>query len=218
MIQKKIWILLVIVTVSIFGKITDIDNIVNIPFTDSGSLDVRIVRIHHINNDTRITIKFPVRDTTWWWTGGSRALTLNGDNFKYFYLNGTKYTYDTSSGRKIYTGNASHVEFIFPRIYTSQFDLYECQSNFWDTCFNTQGATSGISDADKDNDGIRDSLEVANKLDPLDASDAQTDLDHDGFSNAIEISIGTNIRNAKSKPIWAPIMMDDIITFVPAKK
>ena len=74
------------------------------------------------------------------------------------------------------------------------------------------------ADTDDDNDGISDTQEIANGLNPLNASDAQADLDHDGFSNAIEISIGTDIHNAKSKPVWAPIMMGDIMSFVPAKK
>jgi hypothetical protein len=50
----------------------------------------------------------------------------------------------------------------------------------------------------------------------LDASDGQADFDNDGFSNAIEISVGSDIRNSTSKPIWAPVMMGDIITFIPS--
>ena len=72
-------------------------------------------------------------------------------------------------------------------------------------------------DTDDDNDGIPDSLEQANGLNPLNASDAQADFDNDGFANAIEISMGTNIRNASSKPIWIPIIMDDLMMFIPAK-
>ena len=73
------------------------------------------------------------------------------------------------------------------------------------------------ADSDDDNDGINDTLEIANGLNPLNASDAQADFDHDGFSNAIEVSVGTNIRDTQSKPIWTPIMMGEIIMFVPAK-
>jgi len=71
------------------------------------------------------------------------------------------------------------------------------------------------ADLDDDNDGIEDTLEIAHGLDPLDPSDAQTDLDNDGFSNAIEIIAGSDIRDASSKPIWTPIMMGDILIFVP---
>ena len=71
-------------------------------------------------------------------------------------------------------------------------------------------------DEDDDNDGISDALEIANGLDPLNASDAEADFDNDGFTNAIEISIGTDIRNANSKPIWAPIIMGDIVIFIPS--
>ena len=74
------------------------------------------------------------------------------------------------------------------------------------------------ADKDDDNDGLSDALEKAHKLNPLNASDAQADFDHDGFSNAIEINAGTNIRSARSRPIWTPVMMGDIIMFIPAKK
>ncbi len=72
------------------------------------------------------------------------------------------------------------------------------------------------ADSDDDNDGISDVDEVANGLDPLNASDSQADFDGDGFSNTIEISVGTDIRNINSKPTWAPIMMGELLMFVPA--
>ena len=75
---------------------------------------------------------------------------------------------------------------------------------------------SNITDTDDDNDGISDVDEKAHGLNPLDASDAQKDFDHDGFSNAIEISVGSDIRDKSSHPIWAPVMMDNIITFIPS--
>ena len=71
-------------------------------------------------------------------------------------------------------------------------------------------------DPDDDNDGISDVLEVSHGLNPLNQSDGASDLDGDGFSNAIEISIGTNIRQIDSSPIWAPIMVGDIVVFSPA--
>ena len=70
-------------------------------------------------------------------------------------------------------------------------------------------------DLDDDNDGISDVDEVEHGLNPLLASDAQADFDNDGFSNAIEISVGSNIRSTTSKPTWAPIMMGDIVIYVP---
>lgn len=74
------------------------------------------------------------------------------------------------------------------------------------------------TDTDDDNDGISDSLEKANGLNPLNPADAQADFDHDGFSNVIEISVGTNIRSASSKPTWAPIMMGNIMIFIPSAR
>ena len=73
------------------------------------------------------------------------------------------------------------------------------------------------ADTDDDGDGIPDSVERANGLNPLNASDASGDLDRDGFSNLIEYSMGTNMRNSNSKPIWTPIMMGELIMFIPAK-
>ncbi len=72
------------------------------------------------------------------------------------------------------------------------------------------------ADNDDDGDGISDSVEKANGMNPLNASDAQADWDNDGFSNIIEINAGTNIKNAKSKPTWTPVIMGEIIIFIPA--
>ena len=89
---------------------------------------------------------------------------------------------------------------------------------FSDTWVDTDndGIANNI-DSDDDGDGISDVQEVALNMNPLNATDAQADFDYDGFSNLIEITIGTNIRNSNSKPIWAPILMDDLMMFVPAK-
>ncbi len=72
---------------------------------------------------------------------------------------------------------------------------------------------------DTDGDGISDVDELANGLDPLDASDAQADFDGDGFSNALEISLGSDIRNASVHPEWVLIPTGDgliiVIPFMP---
>jgi len=70
-------------------------------------------------------------------------------------------------------------------------------------------------DTDDDNDGISDVVENANGLNPLDPSDAQVDFDHDGFTNAIELSLDTDIRNKNSKPKWVPLLLDGMVTLVP---
>ena len=72
------------------------------------------------------------------------------------------------------------------------------------------------ADNDDDGDGISDSVEKAHGMNALNASDAQADWDNDGFSNIIEINAGTNIKNAKSKPTWTPVIMGEIIIFIPA--
>ena len=73
------------------------------------------------------------------------------------------------------------------------------------------------ADRDDDGDGIPDGVEIAVRMNPLNPADAQADFDHDGFSNIIEINLGTNIRNSHSHPTWAPVIMGDIMIFIPAK-
>jgi hypothetical protein len=53
-------------------------------------------------------------------------------------------------------------------------------------------------DADDDGDGIPDSFELANQLDPLDALDAALDNDTDGLTNFDEFRLGTNLNNDDS--------------------
>lgn len=59
--------------------------------------------------------------------------------------------------------------------------------------------------ADSDDDFIGDDVELDAELNPLDASDADADQDHDGFSNKIEIFSGTAINNVTDFPVlqWA---------------
>ena len=73
------------------------------------------------------------------------------------------------------------------------------------------------ADTDDDGDGISDEVEKSNGLNPLNPADAQADYDNDGFSNVIELNAGTDIRSAKSKPTWTPIIMGEIMIFIPAK-
>ncbi len=74
------------------------------------------------------------------------------------------------------------------------------------------------ADKDDDNDGLLDTVERAHKLNPLNPRDAKADFDHDGFTNAQEINAGTNIRSAKSRPTWVPIIIGDIVTFTLPKR
>lgn len=50
-----------------------------------------------------------------------------------------------------------------------------------------------FADDDDDNDTIPDAVEIANSLDPLDATDAGGDRDGDGISNLIEYQTGSDI-------------------------
>ena len=54
------------------------------------------------------------------------------------------------------------------------------------------------TDADSDDDGISDGLEVANNMDPSDGSDASLDSDGDGLTNGEEVIAGTDVNDADS--------------------
>lgn len=69
-------------------------------------------------------------------------------------------------------------------------------------------------DTDDDNDGISDVDELVYGLDPLNASDGIADFDGDGFSNALEISLGSNINNASIHPEWVLITSADGLMFI----
>jgi len=53
-------------------------------------------------------------------------------------------------------------------------------------------------DSDDDNDGLPDTFEKSNGLNPLDGSDAALDKDADGLSNLKEFQLGTKINNPDS--------------------
>jgi hypothetical protein len=61
----------------------------------------------------------------------------------------------------------------------------------------TDGDGAGdICDDDDDNDGMTDTYEVENRLDPLDQANASLDRDGDGFSNLEEFQRGSSINDA----------------------
>jgi hypothetical protein len=63
----------------------------------------------------------------------------------------------------------------------------------------SQGTLAGAV-LDSDGDGIPDSVEIANGLNPNDPTDAAGDLDGDGLTNLEEYRLGTNMRNALAMP------------------
>lgn len=73
---------------------------------------------------------------------------------------------------------------------------------------NDKDGIGNNADTDDDNDGISDELEIANGLNPLDASDADTDLDGDGVSNANEIVLGSNVNLDDQTPVFTSSVFD----------
>ena len=97
---------------------------------------------------------------------------------------------------------------------TLGFDPLDASSTPLDT--DGDGSPDAL-DSDDDNDGISDSDEATLGFNPINASDGLADSDGDGFSNVLEFSIGTNMNDTNDKPIWTPIIMDNIMIFIPAK-
>jgi len=64
-------------------------------------------------------------------------------------------------------------------------------------------ATLYVTFTDSDNDGMQNSWETANGLNPNDATDAAKDADGDGFNNLAEFLAGTDPRNPQSRPTVA---------------
>ena len=67
---------------------------------------------------------------------------------------------------------------------------------------------------DTDGDGIPDDLEKELGLDPNDASDADGDLDGDGFTNNEELAAKTDLKDANSHPDY----LDDLAVTLPLKE
>jgi len=74
------------------------------------------------------------------------------------------------------------------------------------------------ADKDDDGDGMSDAIERKYHFNPLDPADASADKDGDGFSNEIEVGLGYNPLSRASHPIWVPLIMGDMMTFVPARR
>ncbi len=107
----------------------------------------------------------------------------------------------TSIGNYIYIGNGSN-------------GLTIIKLNIKDT--DNDGIADNI-DLDDDNDGISDSDEITLGFNPLNEKDGLADYDRDGFCNAMEFNIGTKMNNFNDKPIWTPIQIDTVVTFIPTK-
>jgi F5/8 type C domain/PA14 domain len=65
---------------------------------------------------------------------------------------------------------------------------------------------------DRDDDGIPNDLELANGLNPDDATDALADFDHDGINNLTEIHVGSNPQQWNSVP---GVLVDEIWHHIP---
>ncbi len=77
-----------------------------------------------------------------------------------------------------------------------------CPATANETQDNFDGDWQGdVCDSDADNDGIPNTVEEAEGLDSLNASDANLDADGDGFSNLVEFRLGTELNNPDDFPV-----------------
>jgi len=83
------------------------------------------------------------------------------------------------------------------------------QHDLQDNCINDPNADQTDNDNDRqgdacdtddDNDSLPDQLEIELELNPQDNSDAEQDLDSDGFNNRVEYILGANLNDASSIP------------------
>ena len=86
-------------------------------------------------------------------------------------------------------------------------------NEFWDYETGPYVLKTVFNVSDDDNDGMPDSYELSQGFDPLDASDASLDADHDGYSNLAEYEAGTDPHDPDSKPRtkfmpWLPLLLD----------
>lgn len=69
-----------------------------------------------------------------------------------------------------------------------------------------EGPTVETKSDDEDEDGMLDTWELANGLDPKDPSDAEADADSDGFINLDEFLAKSNPQDAKAHPDYATLI------------
>ena len=142
--------------------------------------------------------------------GVSTSYTSDSPVFSYIDSNTVSVTMTGNSNEysSFTFSNGQKIKLILASSDTATVPANASCSTIVESDFDNDGIPDSI-DTDDDNDGISDILELINKLNPLDASDAQEDADDDGMSNSIEISLGSDIYDPNSTPEWVLIPMGD---------
>jgi hypothetical protein len=145
--------------------------------------------------------KFGVRPLTYIGTGASRWLQLIADNDSSALPNHVNFALSPGEALGLYNGAGTAVDTVTTSVQAegSSQGRYVDGASAILTLAPTPGTANQQSILDSDDDGMPDSWELANGLNPNDPNDAQLDKDADGTTNLQEYIAGTDPRSSGSK-------------------